>query len=66
MHLIISPKGGEKTLSIKQDINIYSGLFDGEETADFVIPDGRYVYLHVAKGRVDVNGKTSLIFDSRI
>lgn len=58
LHLIISPKGGEKTLSIKQDINIYSGLFDGEETADFVIPDGRYVYLHVAKGRVDVNGKT--------
>jgi len=58
LHLIISPKGGEKTLSIKQDINIYSGLFDGEETAEFTIPDGRYVYLHVARGRVDVNGKT--------
>lgn len=26
LHLIISPKGGEKTLSIKQDINIFSGL----------------------------------------
>ena len=58
LHLIISPKGGEKTLSIKQDINIYSGLFDGQETAEFVIPEDRYVYLHVAKGRVDVNGKT--------
>ncbi len=58
LHLMISPKGGEKTLSIKQDINIYSGLFDGEETAEFAIPEGRYVYLHVAKGRIDVNGKT--------
>ncbi|MDQ9833701.1 quercetin 2,3-dioxygenase, partial [Acinetobacter soli] len=34
LHLMISPKGGEKTLSIKQDINIYSGLFNGEETAE--------------------------------
>ncbi|ATR86958.1 pirin family protein [Acinetobacter baumannii] len=58
LHLMISPKGGEKTLSIKQDINIYSGLFNGEETAEFSIPEGRYVYLHVAKGRIDVNGKT--------
>ena len=57
-HLMISPEGGKKTLAIKQDINIYSGLFDGHETADFVIPEGRYVYLHVAKGSVDVNGKT--------
>ncbi|HGY3221196.1 TPA: pirin family protein, partial [Acinetobacter baumannii] len=43
LHLMISPKGGEKTLSIKQDINIYSGLFNGEETAEFSIPEGRYV-----------------------
>ncbi len=33
-------------------------FFDGQETAEFVIPEDRYVYLHVAKGRVDVNGKT--------
>ncbi|MCE6517366.1 pirin [Acinetobacter baumannii] len=41
-----------------QQCHIYSGLFNGEETAEFSIPEGRYVYLHVAKGRIDVNGKT--------
>jgi redox-sensitive bicupin YhaK (pirin superfamily) len=58
LHLMISPTGGAKTLAIKQDINIYSGLFDGEETADFNIPEGRYVYLHIAKGQLEVNGRT--------
>lgn len=57
LHLMISPTGGEKALAIKQDIKIYSGLFDGDETAEFEIPEGRYVYLHVAKGQVEVNGQ---------
>lgn len=58
LHLLISPTGGEKTLSIKQDIRIYAGCFNGDETADFVIPENRYVYLHVALGSLDVNGTT--------
>lgn len=57
LHLMISPTGGEKALAIKQDIKIYSGLFDGDETAEFQIPEGRYVYLHVAKGQIEVNGQ---------
>ncbi len=58
LHLMISPNGGEKTLAIKQDINIYTGLFNADETAEFSIPENRYVYLHVAKGQIDVNGQT--------
>ncbi|MFT4021475.1 MAG: pirin family protein [Acinetobacter sp.] len=57
-HLIISPTGGERTISIKQDINIYAGQFNGTESAEFKIPDHRYAYVHVAKGRIEINGKT--------
>ncbi|MEB3767910.1 pirin family protein [Acinetobacter sp. MD2] len=56
-HLMIAPNAADKTLSIKQDINIYSGLFDGAEQANFVITEHRYVYVHVAKGSVDINGQ---------
>ncbi|MDQ8935842.1 pirin family protein [Acinetobacter rudis] len=57
LHLMISPQGGEKTLAIKQDINIYAGLFDGEESAEYNIPENRYTYIHVAKGRIQINGQ---------
>ncbi|EPF73599.1 pirin family protein [Acinetobacter rudis] len=57
LHLMISAQGGEKTLAIKQDINIYAGLFDGEETTEYTMPEHRYTYVHVARGSIEINGK---------
>lgn len=57
LHLMVSAQGGEKTLSIKQDINIYAGLFNGNETATYSMPKDRYTYVHVAKGSIQINGQ---------
>lgn len=55
LKLIISPDGEDNSLHIRQDIRIYSGVFDGDEHTTFTIPENRYVYLHVAKGSMTVN-----------
>ncbi|CAI3933660.1 Redox-sensitive bicupin YhaK [Commensalibacter communis] len=61
LQLIISPNGENNSLYIRQDIKIYSGLFDGEEQEIFNIPENRYVYLHVARGSLKIN---DLIFNA--
>lgn len=57
LHLMISARGGEKTLSIKQDMNIYAGLFDRQESAEFLMLENRYTYVHVARGSIEINGQ---------
>lgn len=63
LRLIISPDGAEQSLSVYQDARVYAGLFDGEERQDFVLPENRYAYVHVARGTVEVNGKTLVAGD---
>jgi redox-sensitive bicupin YhaK (pirin superfamily) len=57
MRLIISPDGAEGSLSVHQDARVYAGLFDGAEQQRFVLPEGRFAYLHVARGAITVNGQ---------
>ena len=38
-------------------MRLYAGLFDGEERASLNIAHGRRAYVHVARGRVSVNGR---------
>ena len=57
LRLIASADGSEGSVKLHQDVKLYAGLFDGAEQAKFAIPDGRRVYLHVAGGEVNVNGR---------
>lgn len=57
LRLVISPDGQEGSLSVHQDARVYAGLFDGDERASHRVPPGRYAYLHVARGSVEVNGQ---------
>ena len=45
-------------LAIHADARIYQGLFDGDERAELALPPGRLAYVHVARGRVSVNGQS--------
>lgn len=54
---VISPDGAEGSLSVHQDVTVYAGLFDGAECAVHEVAEGRYAYLHVARGSVEVNGQ---------
>ncbi|WP_250471862.1 pirin family protein [Caballeronia sp. GAFFF1] len=57
LRVIASPDGTDGSVKIGADARIFAGLFDGEERADFDVPAGRRVYVHVARGKVSVNGE---------
>ena len=56
LRLIISPDGRNGSLGVYQNVLVHAGLFDGAESHVLEIPDGRYAYVHVARGSVRVNG----------
>ncbi len=56
LRLIVSPEGADGSVSIHQDARIYAGLFDGAERASLSLREGRKGYVHVARGRLTVNG----------
>jgi redox-sensitive bicupin YhaK (pirin superfamily) len=53
---IAGPAGSGAAVRLHQDARIYAGLFDGDEAAELPLPAGRRAYVHVARGRVEVNG----------
>jgi len=54
--LIVSPEGQGNALSVRQDMRIYAGLFNGDEQQTMTLGEDRYAYIHVAQGSVTVNG----------
>jgi redox-sensitive bicupin YhaK (pirin superfamily) len=56
LRLIISREGAQGSLSLFQDARVYAGLFDGPQEASLELPPGRYAYVHVARGSLQVNG----------
>jgi redox-sensitive bicupin YhaK (pirin superfamily) len=57
LRLIVSPDGRDGSVSMRQDAYLYAGLFDGGERARLDIGPQRKAYIHVARGRVAVNGE---------
>jgi hypothetical protein len=57
LQLIISPDGADGSLSVRQDVRVYAGLFDGEEETTLPLGPHRYAYVHVACGSVELNGQ---------
>jgi len=58
LRLIASPDGSKGSVRIHQNAQIYAGLIDGEERASLAIGADRQVYVHVARGAVEVDGTT--------
>ncbi|MBI3231070.1 MAG: pirin family protein [Burkholderiales bacterium] len=56
LRLVASNDGREGSVSMQQDAALYVGLFDGAQQAQREIANGRQVYVHVARGKVQVNG----------
>ncbi|MCP1314182.1 MULTISPECIES: pirin family protein [unclassified Halomonas] len=52
--LVVSRDAREGSVGIHQDIDLYSGLFDGEVPA---LPARRHVWLHVVEGALELNGE---------
>lgn len=56
LRLIASRMGTDRSVTIHADARIFAGLFDGTESAELTLPPGRKGYVHVARGRLNVNG----------
>lgn len=54
--LVVSPTGENNALRVRQDMNIYAGLFDGAEQQTVALDADRYAYIHVARGGITING----------
>ena len=54
---LVSPDGAEGSMVIHQDVRLYAGLFDGDESAELPLAAGRHAWVHVARGKITVNGQ---------
>jgi hypothetical protein len=55
--LIAGPEGSGAAVRIHQDAKLFATLLDGTERVTHALAAGRRAYLHVARGRVQVNGQ---------
>lgn len=56
LRVILSPDGRDGSLKLHQDAVVHAGLFTDDETATLPLAAGRFAYIHVARGSVQVNG----------
>jgi quercetin 2,3-dioxygenase len=57
LRLVGSPDGADGSVTIHQDVRLYAGLFEGEESATLALAPGRLGYLHVVRGALTANGR---------
>ena len=58
LRLVASPGGAQGSVTIHADAALYSGLFDGEESISLPLKPQRKGYVHLVRGRLNVNGQT--------
>ena len=58
LYLVASPTGQDGSVSMSADAKMYSGLFNGAQSAQLVIDPKRKAYVHLIRGSLDVNGQT--------
>lgn len=56
LRVVASPDGRDGSVSIHTDAIVHAGLFDAGEAADLALAGGRHAWVHVARGKVRVNG----------
>jgi len=57
LRLVASPDGREGSVTIHQDAFVYAALLDGADRAVHSLQPNRRAYVHVARGRLTVNGR---------
>ena len=57
LRLIASKDAREGSVLIHQDASVYAGLFDGSERIAHQLDPARRAYVHLARGKLTVNGQ---------
>ena len=58
LRLVASPDGAEGSVTIHQDVRLYSALLDGGTSVSHDFGKDRHGWIQVARGEVEVNGET--------
>jgi redox-sensitive bicupin YhaK (pirin superfamily) len=58
LRLVASPDAAEGSVTIHQDVRLYATLLDGDQTVTHALAPGRYGWVQVARGEVELNGQT--------
>jgi redox-sensitive bicupin YhaK (pirin superfamily) len=56
LRLVASADGREGSVTVHQDVNLYSTLLDDEERVRHAAARGRSTWIHVAQGAIELNG----------
>ena len=56
LRLVASPDAAQGSVKIHADARMYSGLFDGDQTATLELGARRKGYVHLVRGGLEVNG----------
>jgi redox-sensitive bicupin YhaK (pirin superfamily) len=57
LHLIASRDGRDESITVHQDVNLYASRISSDATVSFRPDAGRWLWLHIAKGHVQVDGR---------
>ena len=58
LRIVASRDGREGSVTIHQDVAIYSSLLDDGASVTHDLADGRYGWIQIARGNIEVNGQT--------
>jgi len=58
LRLVASKGGQDGSLRLQQDARLYAGLLASGESVSHELLPGRYAWLHVARGKVELGGET--------
>ena len=56
LQLVASGDPADGVLTVKQDVRVFRAVLEPGESAEHVVPDGRRLWLHVARGAVTAAG----------
>ncbi|MEO7036828.1 MAG: pirin family protein [Polyangiaceae bacterium] len=57
LRLVASRDGADGAVVVHQDLKLFAGLFAEGESASYTLAAGRHAWLHVARGKLRVNGQ---------
>jgi redox-sensitive bicupin YhaK (pirin superfamily) len=58
LRLVASPDGENQSVKIHSNTRLYAALIDGNEKMSHLLAQDRIAYVHVARGKVRVNGES--------
>ncbi|HEY5376148.1 MAG TPA: pirin family protein [Polyangiaceae bacterium] len=56
LRVVASREGTDGAVQVHQDMKLLAGLFGAGDSVSYALPAGRHAWLHVARGKIRVNG----------